>query len=570
MKRLLFFLFLGLFFLTSCITVKVKLFDETITTPKRTKISKNTVLHFKLSGQISMYPDGGFSLFGGSSESAHELILKINSAKTDKRVTAILLQPHGVSAGQATLLELQAALLDFKTSGKKIYAYINTATNQDIFLLSVADEVYMNPSASAGFVLSGVGGDTVFLKELLDKLGVEAHIVRAGEYKGAGEPFTRTEMSDELRTNLSGIYTDVYEQMLVDISNGYDLNLNDVRNLYEEREKFIINLDYAISTGIIDDLQFFDTMLTKLNIEERQLVLHNRYTPTKIKRQKQHIAVVYMDGNIVSNGGSSTISSSEYVKLFDEIMNNDRIKAVVLRINSGGGSALASEIIHAKLNQLKEKKPIIVSLGSMAASGGYYLATNADYIYANPYTITGSIGVFAMMMNLHGTADMLGVSFESLGHGKFVNAGNPFQPFNEEFEQAMQLGVNDVYNEFKTRVSEGRNMSLDDVEAVAKGQVWSATKALEYNLVDELGLLNDAINKAIEVSEIGQHTMLYYPERRSFFTSFMSGFNANMGQIIRNAALPSAVNDYADYYFNFIEEVNESPIQMRSEFILFF
>ena len=273
-----------------------------------------------------------------------------------------------------------------------------------------------------------------------------------------------------------------------------------------------------------------------------------------------------MNGNIATSG-SNSISSREYVKLFDDIMKNDRIKAVVLRINSGGGSALESEIIYAKINQLKEKKPVIVSLGGTAASGGYYIASNASYIYANPYTITGSIGVFGMLMNLKGTADKVGVSFEQYGLGKFSNAGNFFMPLDEDFTNSMQLSVNDVYNEFKTRVSEGRNMSFDEVEAIAKGQVWSAKKALEYNLVDEIGLLTDAINKAVELSSVGEHSMLYYPKKKSFMSSFMSDFNVSMGHMVRASVIPNTINDHLDNYIEIVNDVVQNPIQMRSEII---
>ena len=566
MKKSLFLLFISVVLLTSCITVKVQLFDEVQAKPQRTKINKDTVLHFDLSGHLPMYAEGGFRLFGGSSDSAHEIMLKINSAKTDKRINAILLQPQGIDAGYATLSEIKTALLDFKTSGKKVYGYLNVGSDQDLFLLSVADEVYMNPSASAGFVLSGMSGTIPFFKDFLDKIGAEAHIIRAGEYKGAGEPFTRTEMSDELRSNLSILTKDGYEQLLADMATGYEIPLNDLRYLYEERENWIINLDHALTNGIIDDLQLFDTMLTKININEKQLVKHTQYTPTKIKQQKQLLAIVYMNGNIASSG-SSSITSREYGKLFDDLMKNDKIKAVVLRINSGGGSALESEIIYTKINQLKEKKPVIVSLGGTAASGGYYIATNANYIFANPYTITGSIGVFGMLMNLKGTADKIGVNFEQYGLGKFSNAGNLFMPFDEEFTNAMQVSVNDVYHEFKTRVSEGRNLSLDEVEAIAQGQVWSAQKALEYKLVDEIGLLTDAINKAIELSGSGEHTMLYYPTQKSFMSAFMSDFNVRIGQAIRATTLPNSLHNQFDNYLEIVNDVIQNPIQMRSEIV---
>ncbi|MCL2065000.1 MAG: signal peptide peptidase SppA [Candidatus Cloacimonetes bacterium] len=574
MKRLLILASFMLVFFTSCITIKIQPFGNISTSTKRTKIANNSVLHIRLSGDLQMYSpiDDGFTFLTGHSDNAHDLILKIRAAKDDKRITAIILQPRGINAGYTTLNELKAALIYFKSSGKKVYGYFDVASDPDMFLLSVADEVYMNPSASAGFVLSGVGGNIMFMKDLLDKLGAEVHIIRAGDYKSAGEPFTRTEMSEEMRENYSELYSDFYEQLLSDFAKGYSLSLDDIRYLFEEREKFIINLQDAISMGIINELMFFDNMLNKLNINENQLVSQARYAIPRLKPQRNNIAVVYMLGDIVSQSGSfnssNNITSSEYVKIFDKIIANDNIKAVVIRVSSGGGSALESEIIHAKISQLSKRKPVIVSMGGAAASGGYYIVSNANYIFADPYTITGSIGVFLMLFNLQETAEKIGINFEPLRYGKFANAGNPFMPFNSEFADALQISTNDIYTEFKTRVAEGRNMSIDEVEAIAKGQIWSATKALQHNLIDEIGLLDNAINKAVEMTSLDNYSLMYFPEKRSFFSSFFTGFNTSISQMLPTMKLPDPINKNVDYYLNLFEDIILHPIQMRSEFFL--
>jgi protease-4 len=372
-----------------------------------------------------------------------------------------------------------------------------------------------------------------------------------------------------MRSNFTELLADMYEQLLSDYANGFDLPEETIRQILEDRENYIINLENATVNGIIDELQFFDIMLKNNNIEEKQLVKHTDYTPIATKSSKNNIAVVYMSGDITSSRGSyntaSAITSSEYVKIFDEIMANDNIKAVVLRVDSGGGSALESEIIHAKIAQLKEKKPVVASLGSAAASGGYYIVTNSHYIFADPHTMTGSIGVFGMIMNLHGVANKIGLKVEELGHGKFVNAGSAFAPFNSEFADALQLGIGDVYQEFKSRVADGRNMSLEAVETVAQGQVWSAKKALQHKLVDELGLLDDAINKAVELAETQNHSLVYYPTKKSFFDGFTLGFGIKMNQLLK---IPGSLNINSDYYLNLFEEIQTHPIQMRSEFVV--
>ena len=572
MKRLIFLSILVMVLFTSCVIINVNPFGSVRMSSQKSKVSKNSVLHILLSGEIVMYSsiDGSFAFLGSQSESAHDLILKIRSAKDDKRITAIILQPQGLNAGYTTLNEIKAALTDFKDSGKKIYGYIDMGSNQDMYLLSVADELYMNPSASAGFIFSGVGSNIVFMKDLLDKIGVEAHVIRAGEYKSAGEPFTRTEMSTEMRENFTEIISDLYEQLLSDFAEGYELEIDRFRYLFEDREKYFINLTESISIGVIDELMFFDMMLYKLGINERQLVRHTQYAPMKIKQQRNNIAVVYMSGNIVSGGGSfsssDNITSREYVKIFDEIIANDNIKAVVIRVNSGGGSALESEIIHAKISQLKERKPVVVSLGGTAASGGYYIISGADYIFADPYTITGSIGVFSMLFDVGGAAEKLGLNFEAIGHGKFFNAGSPFVPFNSEIAEALQLSTEDTYLEFKFRVANGRKIDLDDVEKIAQGQVWSASKALQHNLVDEIGLIDNAINKAIEMSQIGTHSLLYYPTKRSFMSSFMAGFNVSDYFLFGNRSLP--LQKETEYFLNLIDDVLVHPVQMRSEMIM--
>jgi len=545
-------------------------------TPK--KVASNSVLYLNLSGPIPEYStmkDMNFSFLGRSSDSVHDIIHKIIAAKDDNTIRSIILEPQALTIGYANVNEIVHALETFKTSGKKIYGYVSMASQQDMYLLGVADEVYMNPSASAGIFMHGVGGNMDFYKDMLDKLGIQMHIVRAGEYKSAGESFSRNSMSPELRKNIMDIYTDRYNQLVSDFSTRYNTSAETFRYIFEKNDKIFINMEEGKRTEMIDELMFFSDFLKKLNVTDDQLLSYSKYKPAEPKSKTQKIAVVYMLGNIVQSSGSSspfgndyTITSKQYTKIFQDIMSDDSIRGVVLRINSGGGSALESEIIHDQIVQLREKKPVIVSMGDVAASGGYYIATNANYIFADPYVITGSIGVIGMIPNLSGTAKKVGINTETVGYGKYLSAMSPFTPFNRNYEVALQRHILDTYDEFKTRVSKGRDINIFEVEKMAQGQIWSAQKALEYRLIDEIGLTYQAVEKAAEIASTSNYSIEYYPTRKSIFDAIMeSDFSFASMKTILSGQIPAYVADNFSPLANLIDEVDGDPIQMRSEMV---
>jgi protease-4 len=540
------------------------------------RITDNSVLHFRLTGAIPEFTtvkDMNFNFSGQPTDSLHDIILKIRAAKDDSRIRAILLQPQFLTIGYANINELISAINDFKTSGKKVYGYVNMAAQQDMLLLSVADEVYMNPSASAGIVLHGIGGSVDFYKNMFDKLGLKFHIVRAGEYKSAGEQLTRTSMSPQFRRNMNEIFGDLYNEIITDFASNNNTSDTTYRSIIEQRDRYFINQENAKTMSLVNELAFFETFLKRVGITEKQLVRHTKYTPSEPRQHLNRIAVVYMLGNIVNErprfAATNAITSSEYIKIFDDLMKDDSIRAVVIRVSSGGGSALESEIIYAKIEKLKEKKPVIVSFGNIAASGGYYIAANANYIFADPYTITGSIGVFGMIPDMTGTAEKIGITSETIGHGKFVNAGNPFTPFERSFEVALQRGIDDTYIEFKTRVASGRNMTMAQVENIAKGKIFAGRRALQHNLVDYVGQMGDAIDKAAQMTFLTNYSINYYPTRRSFMDVFMQEyFDINVIRNIVQGRLPQFLSQKADNVINVFHEIENDPIQMRKEFIL--
>jgi protease-4 len=474
--------------------------------------------------------------------------------------------------GYATANEIMAALQDFRTSGKKVYGYINTALQKDIYLLGAADEVYMNPSASAGFFMHGMGGSIEFYRDALQKLGIQMHVVRAGDYKGAGEPFSRSRMSPELRRNLSEIYSDRYQQVVSDFARNFETTEQNFVDIFERRDKFMINLSGARDSQIVTDLMFFDAFCKKIGVHTDNLVKHTRYTAVPERRHTQKIALVYMLGTITSNKarfGEMNITSAQYNKIFDKLIADDNVRAVVIRVNSGGGSALESEIIYNKLAQLREKKPVIISMGDMAASGGYYITANANYIFADPYTVTGSIGVFGMIPDLSETGKKLGIHSETIGHGKFLSVYSTFTGYSRALETGLQIGVNETYHEFKTRVAEGRGMAYEDVEAIAQGLVWSAKRALEHNLIDEIGLMGDAINKAIEISHLGNHTVVTYPEKKNFFDVLMSeSLNIDLVKTLVARRFPRHIDSKTAQLLHIYEDIKKNPIQMRADVIV--
>ena len=545
------------------------------TKPSVSKIENNSVLHLNLTGQIVEYNEISDMNFNFMPLAAHDIIQKINTAATDSRINAILLEPQGIVVPRATVNEIMDALNNFRATGKRVYGYITMATQADIYLLGAADEVFMSPSASAGFVMHGIGGNVGYYKDLLDKIGVQVQIVKAGDFKTGGEQFARSTMSPEFRSNISILFDDMYEQFLGDFSRNYNTTIANFRYVIENRNEYLINLEKGIEYGIVDELLHRDRLLRRLNISEEQLIRHQKYTVEVLRPHQNRIAVVYAQGNITPTQpqfGQTNINSRQFLRMLDTIEKDNSIKAVVIRIDSGGGSALESEIIHNRIAQLKTVKPVVVSMGGAAASGGYFIATNANYIVADPYTMTGSIGVLSMIPDLSDAADNLGINTYTLGHGKFIHTFDTWRAWSRDLERSLQIMTDGVYNEFKTRVSEGRNIDLATVETLAQGQVWSAKAALQLNLIDEIGGMQAAIQKAAEISSIDRYSMMYFPESKSMFEVMLEDtpFSFSMVKMLIKNELPEFMTRPVDRSMDLLNDIMEHPVQMRNEFFVEF
>ncbi len=492
--------------------------------PTKEKIITGSWLRMDLSGSIIDYNEYEDNPFAGAlsadTGSVFEIVHKINKAAQDDKIIGILLEPKFISCGYASLHEIMTALENFKTTGKEVHAYLDLGLNKDYFLATAANKIYLNPSASAGIFLTGVGRGLLFYKDFFDKIGVEVNVIHAGKYKGAGETFSRNNLSEPVRKNLDRLFSNLYETILTKIAVNRDLDLTNVFEIYENRDELFINQDNALAYGLIDKLSFKEDLYNELGIKKKNLVSLSKYKMPGFKKSDSNIAVVFAQGSIVmqSQGfGSVDITASELNTILDKIEKDNEIKGVVIRVNSPGGSALVSEIIHAKIKRLKKVKPVVISMGNVAASGGYYISAESDYIYADPFTITGSIGVVAMLMNISDLTDKLGIYEEDLSKGKFANALSTYSKLDESIVKSFQISIQETYKEFKQRVADGRGISLEEVEVIAQGQVWSTEDAALNKLVDESGMLSDAIKKAVELSSIDEFTIEYFPKQKNFF-----------------------------------------------------
>lgn len=531
-------------------------------TSQLTKVNPGSYLHLKLSGSLIPYNEYEEGYFNKAGVSVHELVSKIDLAAKDDNINGIFLEPQFISAGYADLNEITTALSRFRASGKQVISYLEFALNKDYFLASASDRIYLNPSASAGIVLTGVGGNVLFYKDLFDKIGFDVTVISAGKYKGAGETYSRSSFSEPVKQNLSHLFDKIYDSVLNNIAENRKLSRKDIDYLFENRDNLFINQNYALEHKLADELSYRDDVLNH-HFMKNKLVDCQKYQPISRNVSAYKIAVIYAQGTIAPNPAmpsAMTISAEKINKILEDLRFDNAVKAVVLRVNSPGGSALISEVITEKIEQLKQEKPVVVSMGNIAASGGYYISSPADYIYVDPFTITGSIGVVAMFPNVEGLSKKLGINSENLGKGKYVNAFNLYHKPSADEIQAIKLSLTDTYLEFKQRVSSGRNLSLQQVENVAQGQVWSSQDAVKTGLADEVGMLNDAIEKAASLSQTENYQIVYLPERKSYLQELLKkGFELDVAQNIINSAAPTDLK--LDEVIHLLENIMNHPVQ---------
>ena len=492
-------------------------------------LQDNSVLNLKLDGSIVervAEPDPFTSLLSSqypSNMGLNDIVGAIRKAKSNDNIKGIYLDSRNLIASMATLAEVRNELISFKESGKFIVAYADTYTQGGYYLASVADKISINPQGMLD--LHGLSSTPIFFKDALDKLGIDIQIFKVGTYKSAVEPFTQNEMSQANREQVSSYLNDAWSFMRSDMAISRSLTEEQIDNVANEMP-MLQSTEYLLAANLVDTLLYEadmkDYLRELLNIDEDKkipsaTVANMKSVKTKsVLKTENTVAILYANGNITSGTGSSGIQDKYIVNEIEKLKNDDDIKAVVFRINSGGGSAYASEQIWKAIEDLKAEKPVVASMGDMAASGGYYIACNANSIVAQPTTITGSIGIFGMIPNLEGTTDKIGVHTETVKTNEFADFGNLTRPFNEKEKELMQNYVEAGYDLFLTRCAEGRNMNKETLAQYAEGRVWTGNQAKEIGLVDELGGLEEAIEIAADMANLGKSYVIFeYPKLTS-------------------------------------------------------
>lgn len=474
--------------------------------PKVLKIDfKNPVVEREVGGSSIDF----MALLNGQPASVTLLsyVRAIDAAAQDKNIGMIYMTPENIQAGTAQLEELRAALERFRSSGKPIVAYCENIGNGSYYLASVANKVVLNPSTSFSMI-NGLATQQIFLKDILDALDVDVQLIRHGKYKSAGEMFTRSSSSDENRLQNTELVNSLWNTMAQEIAESRGFT-------QEQLDGWVENLDLCYATdfkekGLVDEVWFKDEMeeyLCKENgvdkIEYVSFVKINKYA-SKLKKgsRKNRIAVVYADGEIVDSGAESDVVGNEMATTLRKVAADKKVKAVVFRVNSPGGSAQAAEVIRRELQLLRDKKPVIVSFGDYAASGGYWISAQSDHIFSNRNTLTGSIGVFSIIPNLgNAIRKNLKVNIETIGTSEHSDIMAGMRTLTNDEVAFFQKQVEKVYDDFTGIVSKGRNLPQDSVDAIGQGRVWSGADAKRIGLVDSFGGLQDAIDYAAQ--EVG-------------------------------------------------------------------
>ena len=507
------------------------------------KLKPNSVYELTLEGNlIDRSKDDPFSsvyskAFGLSTENSiglDDVLANIQKAKNDANIVGIYLKGGTLSGGIASIKEVRNALLDFKKTGKFVVAYADNYSQRMYYLVSCADKILINPQGM--LELKGLSAQTMFLKNTLDKLGIEMQIVKVGTFKSAVEPFVNTKMSDANRLQVSVFMNSIWNTILKEISTSRKIPL-DKLNMYADEMMMFQPTEKSKQYGLVDSLVYIDqvdSIIRKYakNIKKSDNLTFVKHStliklPDTNKYDKNKVAVIYAIGDITDSEGEGIVSKN-MVKTINDVAKDSAIKAVVFRVNSPGGSAYASEQIWHALNMLKTKKPLIVSMGDYAASGGYYISCMADQIVAQPNTLTGSIGIFGVIPNIKGLNEKLGFTYDGVKTNKMSDAISVNRPFTPEERDLMQNYVNRGYELFVKRCADGRKMKIEQIKAIAEGRVWTGEDALKIGLVDKIGGLNDAIKLAVDKAKLKSYNISEYPVKEDFTTRFMKNFSKDI------------------------------------------
>lgn len=496
----------------------------------------------------------------------NDILARIKSAKEDDNIKGIYLNPSTVGVGFASLKAIRDALVDFKKSKKFIVAYSDVYSQKAYYLSSVADKIYLNPQGSLDF--KGLSSSVVFMKEALDKLGVQMQVIKVGTYKSAVEPFILNEMSPANKEQVSSYLNSIYTSFLNDISQSRKLNVDSLRSIANNYS--IRNADDALKYKFIDAKYYKDELLADLKkrldvSDDEDISSVSILTYSGVPNSNSatdEVAVLYAYGDIIDGEGTQgQIGGDRISRELRKLRRDKDVKAVVLRVNSGGGSALASDIIWREVELTKKVKPVMVSMGDYAASGGYYIAAAADSIFAEANTLTGSIGVFGLIPNLQGLLNTkLGVHIDEVNTGKFSGLmTNPTKPLTEEEKSIIQLEVNHTYQTFMERVANGRKITVAQVDSIGQGRVWTGEQAVGLGLVDRIGNLNTAIVAAAKKAKLSNYKVVELPEKADPFASILSTSKDK----IKMWLFQEELGDYQRYLLDVRNVLSQTGIQAR-------
>ena len=459
-----------------------------------------------------------------------DILDNIEKAKNDDKIKGIYLNFSSVNAGFSQIEEIRNKLLEFKENGKFIYSYADSYSQTAYYLASVSDKIALNPE---GIIeLKGLSAEIMFYKGLMDKLGIEAQIIRHGKFKGAVEPFMYNQMSNENREQIEQLLNSFSNYMIDGVATERKIDSAEIHKMINNMD--LNSANKCLDRKIIDEILYEDEILLQLaDRNEITLTDYMKVKNPKTSTSNNKIAVIYATGAINTGKGSyNTIGSETTVESIREASKDVNVKAIVLRVNSPGGSALASEIIWREINLAKKKKKVVVSMGDYAASGGYYIACNADKIFANNSTLTGSIGVFGIVPNTKKFLnEKLGIYIETVNTHKHSDIANGYRRLSDEEENVIQNSVEDIYETFISHVSEGRKITKEQVDLIGQGRVWSGTDALSIGLIDEIGGLEAAIVSAAELAELKDYRIITLPKKIDMFEEFIKSFSAKQNII---------------------------------------
>jgi len=552
---------------------------SSVSSKNETVTASNSVLMINLDHAITEKtepnPFEGLDMPGFASTKTiglNDIVSKIKAAKTDSNIKGIYLNISGVGTGFATMKAIREALLDFKSSEKFIIAYSDVMSQKGYYLNSVADEVYLHPQGSLDF--RGLATSVMFYKEALDKLGIDMQVLKVGTYKSAVEPFILNSMSDANKEQVNSYLNSIYSTFLTDISSVKKISTDSLQNIangYLIREP-----EDAKKLGFVNDLLYKDQVIAKikekLGLDDKKDISTVSLLDYKNKADAgeaggDRIAVLYAYGEIVDGEGvDGQIGGDNLSRELRELRRDDKVKAIVLRVNSPGGSALASESIWREVELTKKEKPIVVSMGDYAASGGYYISAAADSIFADPTTLTGSIGVFGVIPSFQKLFNnKLGIHFDAVKTSKFADMDVDMdRPLTEEEKGIIQGGVNKIYQVFLSRVAEGRKIDVAQVDSIGQGRVWTGEQAVKLKLVDRIGTLDQAIAAAAKKANIENYRVSEYPRTKDPFASIWSTSKDK----IKMWMLEDEMGEYVKYLSELKRISQQSGIQARIPYLV--